>query len=241
MGWKKNGQQNKTRQEKKEEKMGKKEEEETGRNKAKQAKGVMGLMLWDVCGVRVAWFRCKTHTHTHIHKKGWESIYRRGNSSTYLTNHANRGAIIDKEGGRGRRRRRRMVGQVVGDSSSALLSLCLFPNNNALVLPSSIALQPPPSHPTKTLLLLHLLLLQKMKESFRKWSHSLKDQNLVKIRRKNIRLLKERRLDLLLLIRRKSHPLNLPMMIKNLLKNVLSGIIIIGRNTESNLWNFHLK
>jgi hypothetical protein len=45
MGWKKNGQQNKTRQEKKEEKMGKKEEEETGRNKAKQAKGVMGLML----------------------------------------------------------------------------------------------------------------------------------------------------------------------------------------------------
>ncbi len=159
MGWKKNGQQNKTRQEKKEEKMGKKEEEETGRNKAKQAKGVMGLMLWDVCGVRVAWFRCKTHTHTHIHKKGWESIYRRGNSSTYLTNHANRGAIIDKEGGRGRRRRRRMVGQVVGDSSSALLSLCLFPNNNALVLPSSIALQPPPSHPTKTLLLLHLLLL----------------------------------------------------------------------------------
>jgi hypothetical protein len=50
------------------------------------------------------------NTHTHTHTKGWESTYRRGNSSTYLTNHANRGAIIDKEGGRGRRRRRRRMG-----------------------------------------------------------------------------------------------------------------------------------
>jgi hypothetical protein len=56
----------------------------------------------------------KKHTHTHIHKKGWESIYRRGNSSTYLTNHANRGAIIDKEGGRGRWRRRRRMARGVG-------------------------------------------------------------------------------------------------------------------------------
>jgi hypothetical protein len=73
-------------------------------NKAKQAKGCYGFdvvrCMWCLCCV----IQMQKTTNTHIHKKGWESIYRRGNSSTYLTNHANRGAIIDKEGGRGRKR-----------------------------------------------------------------------------------------------------------------------------------------
>ncbi len=113
-GWWGGRRMGKQKQDKRRKKKKVKNKNKKWRNRKKQDKASKGCYGFEVvrcvCGVCVAWFRCKkthTHPHTHIHKKGWESIYRRGNSSAYLTNHANRGAIIDNEGGRGRRRRRR--------------------------------------------------------------------------------------------------------------------------------------